>query len=132
MIKFTTLIVLAAALIATPVLSRAQDSVTNAPATATGTNATVLHKKKATGLPFHGKIASVDATAGTFTVGQLSLSITSTTKITNAGKPATLADAKVGDTVGGYYKKGADGALTVTTLKLGLATKKKAPAVTPQ
>jgi hypothetical protein len=124
-IKFTTLSLLAAALVATPLLSRAQDTSTNAPA-ATGTNAPAVKIKKNGALPFHGKLAAVDASAGTFTVGTLDLTITSKTKITTNSVPATLADFKVGDNVTGAYKKGADGKLSATSLKLGAAKKKQA------
>jgi hypothetical protein len=123
-IKFTTLSLLAAALIATPVWSRAQDTSTNAPAAAAPT----VQKKKNGALPFHGKLSALDAAAGTFTVGTLDLSITSTTKISTNAVPATLADFKVGDNVTGAYKKTADGKLTATSLKLGLGKKKKAAA----
>ena len=52
----------AAALLAVPAITRAQDAATNSPdATAP------VHKKH--GLPFHGKIAAIDATAVTVTVG---------------------------------------------------------------
>ena len=133
-IKFASLSLLAAALAVTPAVSRAQDAATNAPAVVpaagAGTNAPAVHKKKkATGFPFHGKITALDASAGTVTVGEfklLSLTVTSTTKISTNGVPATLADFKVGDSVTGYYKKAADGALNLTTLKF--AKKKKAAA----
>jgi hypothetical protein len=123
LVKFTTLGLLAAALIATPVWSRAQDAATNAPAAAP-----TVQKKKNGALPFHGKLSALDAAAGTFTVGTLNLSITSTTKISTNAVPATLADFKVGDNVSGAYKKTADGKLTATSLKLGLGKKKKAAA----
>jgi hypothetical protein len=126
-IKITTLGLVAAALVAMPVLSFAQDTTTNAPAADTGTNATTVVKKKHGALPFHGKIATLDASAGTFTVGELSLTVTSTTKISTNNVPATLADFKVGDNVTGAYKKAADGTLNATTLKLG-GKKKKAAA----
>jgi hypothetical protein len=129
-IKHASLSLLAAALAVVPVSSRAQDAATNAPAAAptagTSTNAPAVHKKKAGGFPFHGKISALDASAGTLTVGTLSLTVTSTTKISTNGVPATLADFKVSDSVTGYYKKAADGSLTLTTLKI--AKKKKAAA----
>ena len=92
-------------------------------------------KKKGGSLPFHGKIATIDATAGTFTVGTLSLTVTSKTKISTTNNvPATLADFKVGDSVAGAYKKAADGTLNVSTLKMGTAkmggAKKKKAAKT--
>jgi hypothetical protein len=121
LVKFTTLSLLTAALIAAPDWSHAQNAATNTPATA----ATAGSKKT---LPFTGKVATVDASAGVFTVGDLKLAVTSTTKITTNGVPATLADFKVGDAVSGAYKTAADGTKNVTTLKLAAAKKKKAAA----
>ncbi len=134
-IKYASLSLFAAALAITPLLTRAQDASTNAPAMSSdsSTNApTATHKKKkGAGLPFHGKIAAIDASAGTFSVGELSLTVTSTTKITTNGAPATLADFKVDDSVSGYYKKATDGTLNVSTLRLG-GGKKKAAATPAQ
>jgi hypothetical protein len=125
-IKLTTLGLVAAALITTPVWSLAQDA--GATAASPSTNAPAVQKKKNGTLPFKGKLAAVNATAGTFTVGELNLNITSTTKISTNAVPATLADFKVGDNVTGAYKKTADGTLNATTLKL--AAPKKKPAAT--
>ena len=123
-IKFTGLSLLAMALAASPMVSRAQDAATNAPA---ADGAAPVVKKKGT-LPFKGKIATLDAAGGTFTVGALELNITSTSKITTNGVPATLADFTVGESVAGAYKKTADGKLNVTTLHLAAKAKKKKPA----
>jgi hypothetical protein len=105
-----------AACVAVPTLSRAQDS-TNAPAAAA---------PKKSGLPFHGKLAAVDTAAMTVTVGSLTITITSTTKLTKDGKKATLADFVVGDTVGGSYQKDAAGKLNAVTIHDGIKKKKKA------
>ena len=124
-IKYTSLSLLAMVLAVSPGLSRAQDAATNAPA---ADGAAPVVKKKAT-LPFHGKIATIDAAGSTFTVGTLVLNVTSTSKVTSTnGVPATLADFKVGDNVAGAYKKTADGKLNVTTLHLAAKAKKKKPA----
>ena len=124
-IKYTSLSLLAVALAASPMVSRAQNAATNAPA---ADGAAPVVKKKST-LPFHGKIATIDAAGSTFTVGELVLNVTSTSKVTSTnGVPATLADFKVGDNVAGAYKKAADGKLNVTTLHLGGKAKKKKPA----
>jgi len=90
----------AAALLAVPTITRAQDATTNA------LSATAPAHKH--GLPFHGKIAAIDTTAMTVTVGTQVYNITSKTKITKDGNPATLADFAVGDLVGGYAKKEGD------------------------
>lgn len=136
LVKYASLSLLAAALAFTPTLSRAQDAATNAPAMAPADGSTTnaaptVKKKKGGGLPFHGKIATLDASAGTLTVGELSLTITSKTKISTNNVPATLDDFKVGDSVSGYYKKTADGTLNLTTLRLG-GGKKKAAAPAAQ
>ncbi len=121
-IKLTSLSLLAVALAASPVLSRAQDAMTNAPAA----DGAAPKAKKKGALPFHGKIVTIDAASSTLTVGELTLTVTSKSKITSTNAvPATLADFKVGDSVSGAYKKGKDGALTVTTLHLGGGKAKK-------
>ena len=118
LVKIALLGLVTAAFVATPAISRAQDS-TNAPA------ATAPKKG---GLPFHGKLAAVDATAMTLTVGSLTINVTSETKITKDGKKATLADLVVGDTVGGSYKKDDAGKLTAVTIHDGIVKKKKKAA----
>jgi len=120
--KTTCLALLAAALIATPAATRAQDS-TNAPAAQT-------HPPKPHGMPFHGKVASVDATAMTFTLKTLTISVTSATKITKDGKPAVFADITAGETVSGSYKK--DDAGKMTANKVTIGAPKPAAASAPQ
>lgn len=112
-LKFSLLGLMAIAVAGTPVMLRAQD----APAAAA--------PKKARALPFHGKIEALDATAKTITIGKETIQITSETKITKGGKPATLADAAVGDDTGGAYRKDADGKLNAVSLRIG---PKPAPA----
>jgi hypothetical protein len=75
--------------------------------------------KKSGVTPFHGKLKAVDTTAKTITVGELTIQITSDTKISKAGKPATLEDGVVGEDVSGAYRKTADGKLDATTVHLG-------------
>lgn len=118
--KIACLTFVAAALIGAPAISRAEDS-TNAPAAQAPT-------PKKHGLPFHGKVASVDATAMTFTVGTMTIGISSTTKISKDGKPAVFADITVGENVVGSYKKDDAGKLTASSVKIGAAKKKAAPA----
>jgi hypothetical protein len=117
--KVTCLAIVAASLVAWPAISRAEDS-TNAPAAQTPA-------PKKHGLPFHGKVASVDPAAMTFTVGSTTVAITSTTKITKNGEPAVFADITAGEVVSGSYKKDADGKLNATTVRIG-AKKKNADA----
>jgi len=105
----------AAALIAVPAITRAEDASTNAPA------ASAPVKKH--GSVFHGKVASVDATAMTVTVGTQTYTFNSDTKITKEGQPATFADITVGTMIGGSFKKDASG--TMTAVKVTIGGKKK-------
>jgi hypothetical protein len=75
--------------------------------------------KKAGTIPFHGKLKAVDSTAKTITVGELSIQITSETKITKAGNAATLAEGVVGEEISGAYKKTEDGKLHATKIHFG-------------
>ncbi len=87
-----------------------------------GTNASTNaapSEKSAKAGPFHGKLVSIDKTAKTITVGKRTFQITSETKIKKSGKPATLEDGVVGETVSGYIKPGADGKLNATTVNFG-------------
>jgi len=117
--KLSILTLCAAAIVAMPTLSLAQDT-TNTPAAETG-------KKKA-GTTFKGNIKSVDATANTLTVGDLTLQITADTKITKDGQEATLSDLKAGDAVHGAYQKNDDGKLEAVMIRDGKGGKKKKEA----
>jgi Cu/Ag efflux protein CusF len=93
-------ITLLATLIAGPV--QAQDKKESKPAAA-------AEGKKQTpkGIPGHGKLSAVDANAKTISVAgkdkDRTFLVTSQTRILKDNKPATLADAKVGDEVGLYF-----------------------------
>jgi len=112
--KITVLSLFAATLVAMPALSRAQD--TNASASSSQT--TPAPKKHDTP-PFHGKLSAVDVSAKTLTVGKLTLQVTSNTKITKDGQPATLSDGVVGQHVSGSYQKTADGKLNAVSVHFG-------------
>ena len=71
------------------------------------------------GHPFHGKLAAVDQTAKTIKVGESVYQITSQTRITKAGKPATLADGVVGEEAAGFVKPGEDGNMMATSVRFG-------------
>jgi hypothetical protein len=108
-LKLSLLSLLAMAVAITPITARAQT-----------TNATP--KKKLfpnRTLPFHGKLKAIDNTAKTITVGTETIQITSETKITKMGKPATLQDGAVGDDVGGAYHKDAEGKSDAISLRFG-------------
>lgn len=72
-------------------------------------------------LPFGGKLVAIDKTAKTITIDRETkntFAVTSETKITKAGKPATLSDAAVGEQVGGLAVD-KDGKLELLSLRLG-------------
>ena len=75
-------------------------------------------------LRFYGTISAVDASAKTFTVDNQTYSIVAETQMTKAAddKPATIADATVGETVRGSYTKSSDGKLNVTKVRFGKKT----------
>src|ERR1035437_2049849 len=56
-------------------------------------------EKKRTGGRVHGNLAAIDKVAMTITVGKHTYQITSDTKISKAGKPATLEDGVQGEYV---------------------------------
>jgi hypothetical protein len=121
LLKIALLGLVTAACVAIPTVSRAEDKTTATPEQ-------TMPAPKKNGLPVHGKIAAVDATASTLTVGSLTLNVTATTKITKDGKKAALADLKEGETVTGYYKKDDAGKLNATTIHVGQKGAKKKPA----
>jgi hypothetical protein len=131
-VKIVILSLFTTVVVAVPASAYAQDANTNAAATATPATAvtaatpapatsdqTAPVKPKRRGLVFHGTVSLVDTNAMTFTVGQRTFNITSETRITKNGEPATLEDIAVGDKVGGAYKKDDDGNLDATTVHDG-------------
>lgn len=74
--------------------------------------------KKDGPLPFNGKVASVDKSANTFKVGERVFSLTTESRITKGGKPATLGDAVPGEEVAGSYKRVGD-KLEVVSVRFG-------------
>jgi hypothetical protein len=113
-LKITALGLFAAAMFVAPVPVRAAD--TNAAPAEAATH----HKRSdhAT-LPFNGKLTAVDTNAMTLTVGERTFEITSETKITKDGFPATLSDGVVGEMAGGSFRKGDDGKLTAMNIHFG-------------
>lgn len=107
---------LLAALVAGPAFSAiAQDAKAEKQAAkrAAGTTA------KSEAIPFKGTIGAVDATAKTIKVGERTFAVTSATKIKKEGQPAVFADAKVGEEVGGQYKKAEGDKLELLSLRIG-------------
>ncbi len=116
--KIGIIALLTAAVVAMPLQLTAQ---TNKPAsTKKETKA-----RTPTVTPFHGKLASVDKTAKTITIGERTIQITSETKIMNGNKPGTFEDAVVGENVTGGYKS-EDGKMVATkvTFSAKSSTKK--------
>ncbi len=110
---------LAMAIAGMPVQLLAQS--TNNPA-ATKTSTAVKQNsatKKKSAHPFHGNLAAVDKTAKTIKLGESVYQITSETKITKGGKPATLDDGVVGEPVSGYAKPTGDGKMAATSVRFG-------------
>jgi len=118
-----TLSLIAATIVAAPALCRAQDNEAKTPVAPSQTEP--AKPKKHEGNVFNGKVTAVDAKAMTLTVGKRTFEITSETKITKDGKPATLDNIAVGDKVGGAYKKTGD-KLTATTINAGKKPEKAA------
>lgn len=84
-------------------------------------------------IPFNGKIVAVDVTAKTIKVATRTFQVTSATRISKNGKPATLEEATVGEQAGGQYIKAADGKLELVSLRVGAKPDAKSakPAVKP-
>lgn len=68
---------------------------------------------------FYGVVTAVDTANNTFSIGDQLYTITGETQMTKNNKPATLADAVVGEPARGSYTTGADGKLDVTKVRFG-------------
>ena len=112
-LKLGAVSLLAAAMAGRPLPLLAQ--TTNQPA---AEKKAVVAKKKSAH-PFRGKLAEVDKVAKTIKLGKSTYQITSETKITKDGKPATLEDGVVGEPVTGYAKPADDGKMAATTVRFG-------------
>ncbi len=89
-------------------------------------------EEKARGRVFNGRIKVVDKSAIILEGPKAqTFQITSATKINKAGKPATIADLKPGDTVGGYAREMPDGKWGTVTLNVRAAVAKE-PTATPK
>lgn len=113
--QITLFAIIAAALVAAPAVLRAEDK----PAAPEASQSADHAAKKKGVVPFHGKVAAVDTTAATVTVGKTTVNITSETKITKDGKPATLTDITVGEKIGGAYKKDEAGKMNAVSIRIG-------------
>ena len=84
-------------------------------------------KKTPSAHPVRGKLAALDKAAKTITLGKSTYHITPETKITKAGKPATLDDGVLGEYVTGYVKPAEDGKMVAKTLYFGPKPEAKGP-----
>ena len=121
--QITVLSLFVAALVTTPMLSRAEDPGTNTPASSGQT--APAKPKKHEGLVFRGTVSALDTNAMTLTVETRLFVITSETKILKDGQPATLGSGFVGEPVSGAYKKADDGKLVATTVHFNAKAEKK-------
>jgi hypothetical protein len=123
--RFSMFTLCAAAILAAPALSRAQDT-TNAPTAAAQTPPVRKHSVAPSAtLAFHGTLTAVDTNAMTLTVEKLTLDMTSETIVTKDDKPAVLADGAVGDQASGSYKKNAEGKLDAVTVRFSAKSEGK-------
>ncbi len=78
---------------------------------------------KNTRYPINGKLAAVDQAGKTFTLKGAQkdrvFRVNAQTRITKHGKTATLADAVVGEDVGGYVEKQNDGSVLALSVRFG-------------
>lgn len=112
-----TVSLLATAMVVVSMVAQAQDANTNAGSSA---NQVMTPKpEKHRGIPFHGKLAAVDAKAMTLTVGKRVFQVTSETRIFKDGEPATLSEGVVGEPVRGTYQKADDGKLDALSVYFG-------------
>jgi hypothetical protein len=82
-------------------------------------------EKKQTAGPFHGKLAALDKSAKTITVGKRTFHVSPDAKIVRNNKSATLDDGVVDEIVSGYFKTGDDGKLIATKVTFGPKTDSK-------
>lgn len=86
-------------------------------------------KPKRDTYPYQGKVKSSDKTAMTITLEgkekERVIGVTSETRITNQGKPATFADVAAGEIVRGQVKKTPEGKENAVSVFIGPAPEKK-------
>jgi len=69
--------------------------------------------------PLVGKVAAIDKTAKTITIGNSTVQITSETRFEKQGKPATLDDGVVGEWAMVRYNKTEDGKMVALMVRFG-------------
>jgi len=71
------------------------------------------------GSSFSGRVAQVDPTAKTVTVGTDTYQVLATTKITRDNKPASLNEIRRGQQIFGHYKMSAENKMELLTVDVG-------------
>jgi hypothetical protein len=88
-----------------------------------GTPPAATRPAKTRAFPFRGSITTIDRESGTLTLKgkekARQFRVTSGTRIIKDGQPATLADAKVGDEVGGQAQTTGEGIFEALSLRIG-------------
>jgi hypothetical protein len=86
-------------------------------------------------IPFHGMVTAVDQNVKTFTISGKEKSrvfkVTEQTRITRAGRAATMKDIVENHEVSGAAWQNPDGTLDAKLVKLGPPDKNKTPAASP-
>ena len=119
-LPFLSFLLVAAVALAAPGSVSAKEKKSPSPAaTAAASPADSAAMKKPRSIPYHGKVASVDAAARTFMVGARKFTVTDKTKITKDGTEARLSDITAGEQLSGSYWKKDDGTLEARSVKLG-------------
>jgi hypothetical protein len=123
--KLSLVVLTAMAFAAFPVNAQSDSTTTNTPPSAP--------PMRARG--FGGTVTAVDATAMTLTLkqraGDVTVKVTSDTKITKDREPAVFADAKEGLRVTGAGKKQDDGSWIATTLRISTKVPRPPAVATP-
>lgn len=131
----TTCLILTIVVAATLPLLAADTKPASPPGASAAATKPAAEAAKPKTLPFNGKIAAVDRAAQTITLSgksQRVVKVTAQTKIVRDGKPATLADAKVGEPVGGSARKTEGGQLEAVSLRLGPKAAAEKPEKPPK
>lgn len=94
-------------------------------------------EKKTNRYPIRGKLKAVDTSAQTITLAGTEkdrvFKVTMQTEIIRGGKPATLAEALVGDSVGGLVERQPDGDVIALKVRFGPKTEaEQKPASKPK
>ena len=115
-LHYAALGLISGALLLTTTTNAAEDKTPGKPAAEKSSD--TKSEKKPRAIPFRGKVAAVDKSAATLTVGERVFHVSAQTKLTKQGKTAGLSEAVVGETVTGSYLKAEDGKLNAVSVRL--------------